>query len=32
MPMVSAGFTTRWFGEALLKSDVCCMDEADEES
>ena len=32
MPMVSAGFTARWFGEALPKSDVCCMGEADEKS
>ena len=32
MPMVSVGFIVGWFGEALPESDVCCMDEADEES
>ena len=32
MPMVSVGFTAGWSGDAFPKSDVCCMDEADEES
>ena len=32
MPMVSVGFTTGWFDEALPESGVCCMDEVDEES
>ena len=32
MPMVSAGFTARWSGDALPESDFCCMDEANEES
>ena len=32
MPMVSAGFTAGWFGEAFLESDIYYMDEADKES
>ena len=32
MPMVSADFTAGWFGDVLPESDICCMDEADEDN